>query len=312
MESDRFTFIRNLEAGELGFLQLYDTVEAEPQQVAVKFLKRSCVNKYIEDKIVAHSLLKHKHIIIFKECLLSSEYVGIVLEYGDGGSLMEFVKGAEGGKLRESTARNFFQQLMSAVDYTERKGLSNRDLTMDNTLLMKNDDDSLTLKISDFAYSIHDFDSRKKSKETALPYMAPEVLMGDAKYDDKVADIWSCGVILYHMLFGTYPFAPEMPKGSPLSSSIKSLHDKEVNSTLHLPSDVEVSDEAKDLLVKMLAADPKRRITLKEVLQHPFYLKDLPEDEAHLNDEVTEEDVKHMKKRQSVLDIRSLLDFALA
>lgn len=81
-----------------------------------------------------------------------------------GGNLFDYVRSADGGRLREGVARGFFQQLMSAVEYTERKGLGNRDLTMDNTLLVKKADGGVSLKISDFAYSIHDFDSGKKCK----------------------------------------------------------------------------------------------------------------------------------------------------
>lgn len=310
MEGDRFDFVKNLEAGALGFVQLYFNAETE-EEVAIKFLKRSAVNRYMEEKIVAHSLLKHQHLILFKECLLSNEFVGIVLEFANGGNLFDYVRSADGGRLREGVARGFFQQLMSAVEYTERKGLGNRDLTMDNTLLVKKADGGVVLKISDFAYSIHDFDSGKKCKETALPFMAPEVL-ADGVYDDKAADVWSCGVILFAMLFGTYPFMPSTPKGSPLTSSIKSLHEKEMTSKVSMPEGVAISPECKELLQRMLVSNPLQRISLADVLKSSWYLTDLPEEEAHLNDEVAEEDVKVMKKRQSVLDIKSLLDFALS
>lgn len=65
------------------------------------------------------------------------------------------------------------------------------------------------LKICDFGYSKADYKSAAKSKVGTLTYMAPEVLINhnrDGQYNGKVADIWSCGVMLYVMLCGKYPF----------------------------------------------------------------------------------------------------------
>ena len=73
---------------------------------------------------------------------------------------------------------------MMAVDYTERKGVTNRDLKLSNTLLQVKEDGELLLKISDFGYSIHDVADLKR-KAQALAYIAPEVMETEA-YDEKV------------------------------------------------------------------------------------------------------------------------------
>ena len=83
---------------------------------------------------------------------------------------------------------------MMAVDYTERKGITNRDLKMSNTLLQVKPDGDVLLKISDFGYSIHDLADIKR-KAQALAYVAPEV-MAKEEYDDKVCrfsqSCWGC------------------------------------------------------------------------------------------------------------------------
>lgn len=307
---DKYRFVRTLETGGLGSVQLYEHVDGLAEDVCVKITKRSAINATREEAIVKHSMLSHPHVVKLKEVVVKGSDVGIVMEFCAGGTLEDFVKKSKNGRLSESRARQFFQQLIMAVDYTERKGITNRDLKMSNTLLNVLDNGDLQLKISDFGYSIHDMaDARRKAQ--ALAYVAPEV-MGDEAYDDKLADMWQCGVMLFAMLYGKFPFTCDSSSkmSRACSEEIKDLHAIE-RSGLKLPEDVPVSDECKDLL-KRLLVQPESRLRLAEVMQHPWFVKDLPEDEAHINDNVPEEPALSMKKRQSVLDIKQLLDFALA
>jgi serine/threonine-protein kinase SRK2 len=77
--------------------------------------------------------MRHPHVIQFKEVFLTRRFICIVMEYATGGSLFQYVQ--RQGRLKEAVARWFFQQLVVGVDYCHRKGVANRDIKLENTLL---------------------------------------------------------------------------------------------------------------------------------------------------------------------------------
>jgi carbon catabolite-derepressing protein kinase len=111
--------------------------------------------------------------------------------------------------LNEREGRRFFQQIMSAVDYTHRHKIVHRDLKPENLLL----DQDLNVKIADFGLSNLLEDGKFLKTSCGSPnYAAPEVIAGRV-YAGPEVDIWSCGVILYVLLCGRLPFDDEsIPK----------------------------------------------------------------------------------------------------
>ena len=126
----------------------------------------------------------------------------IVLEYA-GGELFKYI--VDHGRMSEPKARRFFQQLISAVDYSHRWKIVHRDLKPENILL----DDDLNVKLADFGLSnqIKDGDFLRTSCGSPN-YAAPEVINGGL-YTGPEVDVWSSGVILYVMLCGRLPFEHE-------------------------------------------------------------------------------------------------------
>lgn len=112
-------------------------------------------------------------------------------------------------QLSEKEGRRFFQQIMSAVDYTHRHKIVHRDLKPENLLL----DADLNVKIADFGLSNLLEDGKFLKTSCGSPnYAAPEVIAGRV-YAGPEVDIWSCGVILYVLLCGRLPFDDEsIPK----------------------------------------------------------------------------------------------------
>lgn len=128
-----------------------------------------------------------------------------------------------------------------------------------------------------------------------LNYIAPEIVKNTG-YDGQMADIWACGVILYFMLTGRRPFDDD---------SVHKLLDKIIVGDFKFPSQqlmlsrqassqqddtlprVNISDEAKDLVKRILNPNPRKRFTIEQIMMHPWMMLD--EDDISQGDEEEEE-----------------------
>jgi len=264
---DKYEPVREIGAGNFGVAKLMRNKETR-ELVAMKFIERgNRIDENVFREIVNHRSLRHPNIIRFKEVVLTPTHLAIVMEYAAGGELFERI--CEAGRFHEDEARYFFQQLVCGVSYCHAMQICHRDLKLENTLL--DGSPAPRLKICDFGYSkssvLH---SRPKSTVGTPAYIAPEVL-SRREYDGKHADVWSCGVTLYVMLVGAYPFEdPKDPKNFRKTiSRIMSVQYK-------IPEYVHVSQNCRHLLSRIFVANPYKRITMSEIKSHPWFLKNLP------------------------------------
>lgn len=297
----RFEKIKDLNKGAFGFVCLaYDKLGEE--KVAIKFLPLTPpLSKHVERELINHRNLLHHHVIQFKGVFLTSDYLGIVLEYAAGGDLLEWIR-MKGG-ISEAMGRWLFQQLVVGLDYIHRKGVANRDIKLENTLV--DDGEWPLLKICDFGYSKNSITgSDAKSFVGTKPYLAPEVISQvrvSGKYDGQLADIWSAGVFLYVMLLGAYPFNPPGEGRGGDAEVMRRIQNVEYD----VPAGV-ISAECEDLISKILTKDPKKRASIKEIQAHPWYQKDLPEGATDLEEFLKLE----MEGLQSVEDIMEIVEAA--
>ncbi|KAK1367065.1 Serine/threonine-protein kinase SAPK2 [Heracleum sosnowskyi] len=264
---ERYETIKDIGSGNFGVAKL--VVDKFTRELfAVKFIERGLkIDEHVQREIMNHRSLKHPNIIRFKEVLLTPTHLAIVMEYAAGGELFERI--CRTGRCVEDEARFFFQQLISGVSYCHSMHICHRDLKLENTLL----DGSFAprVKICDFGYSKSSvFHSQPKSTVGTPAYVAPEVLTRKA-YDGKISDVWSCGVTLYVMLVGTYPFAdPNDP------NDFKKTIERILKAQFLIPNYIQISIECRHLLSKIFVTDPEKRITISEIKKHPWFLKNLP------------------------------------
>ncbi|XP_042026911.1 CBL-interacting serine/threonine-protein kinase 9-like [Salvia splendens] len=234
-------------------------------RVAIKIIQRDQIlhHKMVEQikrEISTMKLIKHPNVVNLVEVMASKTKIYIVLEYVDGGELFDEI--AKYGKLDESSARRYFQQLINAVDYCHSRGVYHRDLKPENLLR----DSYGNLKVSDFGLSA----ISKQVRDDGLlhtacgtpNYVAPEVLT-DKGYDGTSADVWSCGVILFVLMAGYLPFD---------EPNLMALYRKIQRAIFFLPS--WFSSGAKDVIKRILDPNPVARMTIPEILEHEWFRVD--------------------------------------
>ncbi|KAE9616087.1 hypothetical protein Lal_00017747 [Lupinus albus] len=162
--------------------------------------------------------------------------------------------------LSDLEAASMMKNLLEAVSYCHKLGISHRDIKPENILF----DSWGNLKVCDFGSAEWFSDGRKMKGIVGTPcYVAPEVLLG-REYNEKV-DIWSSGVIMYMMLSGIPPF---------YGDSAVQIFEAVIRGNLRFPTQIfkNVSSSAKDLMRKMICRDPSRRISAEDALRHPWIL----------------------------------------
>jgi len=249
--------------GEGSFAKVKSAVNVETgQSYAVKILDKEKVFHY---KIVDHfkreictlKLIKHPNVVRLYEVLATKKKIYIVLEFVNGGELFDQV--SRNGKLEESEARKYFQQLIDAVGYCHSRGVYHRDLKPENVLL----DTNGNVKISDFGLSAVPQQFREDGllhTTCGSPnYVAPEVIAGRG-YDGATADVWSSGVILFVLLTGWLPFD---------DNNLAVLYHKIFKSEFKFPK--WLSAGARKLIKRILDPNPKTRISIAEIVENEWF-----------------------------------------
>lgn len=146
-------------------------------------------------------------IINIHEVFITNCAYDIVMEYCKGGSLLDRINNLsqENKFFSESEAAVIIRQILSALNYAHKNGIVHRDVKLENVLFLDENTNSLTVKLIDFGLSAY-FEKGIKTMKEKLgtdSYMSPEILEGN--YNEK-CDIWACGVLLYVLLIGNFPF----------------------------------------------------------------------------------------------------------
>jgi serine/threonine-protein kinase HSL1 (negative regulator of Swe1 kinase) len=214
----------------------------------------------LEREIAIMKLLEHENIVRLYDVWENSNELYLIMEYVEGGELFAYVERRKG--LPEDETILIFRQIIAPLLYCHRMHICHRDLKPENILL---DPIKLTVKLIDFGMAALQTDGKMLTTPCGSPhYAAPEVVSA-RPYDGKQADVWSCGVILFVMLTGSTPFNYGQ------KNDIRILFRDIARARYHMPEGL--SAEAMDLIRRIFVIDPKQRITMDELWDHPLLHK---------------------------------------
>nr|KAJ0203423.1 hypothetical protein LSAT_V11C500253320 [Lactuca sativa] len=257
----------------------------DDSSVAVKVIEKpSIADPTMEPRLVrevaAMRRLNHPNILKLHEVLATKTKIYLVMELASGGEL--FTQLSRRGRMKEATARRYFQQIVSTLNFCHQNGVAHRDLKPQNLLL----DDDGNLKISDFGLSALPESQKDGLLHTACgtpAYTAPEIVRRKG-YDGAKADAWSCGIILFIFLAGYLPF-----DDSNLANMYRKIHLREFAFPDWMPKQPRI------IIQKLLDPNPKTRMSIETLMNLSWFKKSLrPDPTLELHNETeaeaTEED----------------------
>ena len=204
----------------------------------------------------------HPNIINLQNVYESRNHIYIIQEYCSGLHLKDSIK------YDEDTIGKIFRGIIKAVLHCHQMGILHRDIKLCNFLLSNKTTDAI-VKLADFGLAcFFNYGILEYEMVGSAYYMAPE-LINKVGYGPE-ADIWSCGICLYKLASGEYPF-----EGETAYQVFKKLNFYTTNNMNMFPNRLwkNASPDILNLLKGILVYEPDGRLKVHEILNHEWMLK---------------------------------------
>jgi serine/threonine protein kinase len=269
---------RDCDSGEIYAAKIFDKNHYETEnEIKFSSLVTQNINPYFQKYItssegsIEYNEVRDEH----------EKYKYIIFELCSKGDLYDYIKCTESG-LQEKNCKILFYKILKAIQFLHQMGISHNDIKAQKILL---DGENFDIKISDlsassFSKKINGKKMLKTKKVGSDVYMAPEIILGYS-YDGEKADIFSLGVLLFFIMNFSPPFPiAKVIKNANSSQKLYSFIKEKKNINLYwnymekYVITKKLTNEFKNLFIKMVSFNPKERPTIEQILNDDW-LKDI-------------------------------------
>ena len=261
-----FELIKDLGAGSFGRVYLVSHKKTKCQYALKAIDKKNKSNieekPYFRREIEIMYRIHHPNVVKLYGHFEDNNYCYFIMEYIPRGNIYSLIP--KHGKKKQSNQliASIIKDVAKSVYFLHKMNppIIHRDIKPENVLM----DENYNIKLTDFGWSNYLDNEEKRSTVCGTPiYLAPEMI--NRKGHDERVDIWCIGVLLFELSTGRVPFQ---------GNNIDVLKYNIRNMKISWPSDID--REAKDLISKILKYNPNDRLTVEEILRHPFIEKYFP------------------------------------
>ena len=261
-----FTLIKELGVGSFGRVILVQHNKTQAQYAIKAIDKRNTTNiqekPYFRREIEIMYRIHHPNVVKLFGHFEDNTYCYFIMEYIQGGNIYSYVPKNGIRKISTQQVASIIKDVISATYFLHNMipPIIHRDIKPENVLLGS----GMQAKLTDFGWSNYMQGEYKRTTVCGTPiYLAPEMI-SNSGHDEKV-DIWCIGVLLFELMTGVQPW-----KGTDVNTVKMNI------SRLNINWPKNMDKKAKDLISKILKYYPYERISLENMLVHPFFTQFFP------------------------------------
>ena len=262
-----FEILKELGCGSFGRVFLARHIKTKVLYAIKAIDKQNKTNidekPYFRRELEVMYKIHHPNVVKLFGHFEDNKYCYFIMEYISKGNVYNLLTLDKKKHISPKVVATIMKDVISAAYFLHNMDppIIHRDIKPENVLL----NEGIVAKLTDFGWSNYIQEDKERKTVCGTPiYLAPEIIK-EQGHDERV-DIWCIGVLLFELITGKVPFQ---------GRDIETLKSNILHLKISWPD--EMNHDAKDLISKILKLDPNQRISLEDMLEHPFFLKYFPD-----------------------------------